>query len=162
MSTSSIKMNLELARSKKEQFEMAKFKICCNHTWTRKRTTSYFSTSSLLLLSFSSHLCCSRHLLFSLQLCLKWPSLKLKSSLYQFTLSIPHIFSALTQTLQSQKNPLSSSIKQISFSSSLTCSPSFSCKPSPVLLLPIQQKKSLSQPPPWQGGHVFATHPMQL
>ena len=21
-------------------------------------------------------------------------------------------------------------------------------------------KKSLSQPPPWQGGHVFATHPM--
>ena len=141
---------------------MGKCKICCNHTWTRKRMASYFSTSSLLLLSFSSHLCCSRRLFFSLQLYLKQPSLKLKSSLYRFTLSIPHIFSALTQTPQSHKNPLNSSIKQLSFSSSLAYNPSFSCKPSPVLLLPVQQKKSISQPPPWQGGHVFATHPMQL
>ena len=35
--------------------------------------------------------------------------------------------------------------------------PSFSLA---IPLLPIQQK-SLSQPPPWQGGHVLATRPMQ-
>ncbi|WJZ85605.1 hypothetical protein VitviT2T_005130 [Vitis vinifera] len=26
-----------------------------------------------------------------------------------------------------------------------------------TLLLPVQQKKSLSQPPPWQGGHVLCS-----
>ena len=26
----------------------------------------------------------------------------------------------------------------------------------------FNKKRSLSQPPPWQGGHVFATRPMQL
>ena len=81
---SSTKMNPKSAGSRIEQFEMGNVKHV--ETWTKTTSSSFAQVETSLS---------------PLSLSLEWTSLKLKSSLYWFTLSISHIFSVLTQSLES-------------------------------------------------------------
>ena len=107
---SSTKMNPKIKRKENRTIWNEICKTYWNHTWT-KTTTSSSAQLEMPLSPFS--------------LSLERPSLKLKSPLYWFTISISHIFSVLAQAPKSHKkkkknSPLifNSSIKTL-FSSPL-------------------------------------------